>query len=171
MSEPPEVEESYLELVERLSAELPKFDDGRIDYTNSLVAPVVNCIVWYDGRILLLQRSDRVGEYQRSWSGVGGYIDRPVPVEEIVLNELREELGITKKDVARIAVARSYQSDDHQAGVTWVVFPVLVELRKLPKITLDWEHTEYRWIKPSELRNFDFLPGQDRILRLALELR
>ena len=60
MSESPEVQESHLELVERLSAELPRFEDGRVDYTKSPVAPVVNCIVWYDDKILLLQRSDRV---------------------------------------------------------------------------------------------------------------
>jgi 8-oxo-dGTP pyrophosphatase MutT (NUDIX family) len=171
MNEPSEVEEPHLELVRRLAATLPKFDDGRIDYSTSTTAPVVNCMVFYDDRILLLQRSDRVGEYKGSWSGVDGYIDRPIAVEDIVLNELQEELGITKKDVARIAVAKSYESDDQQAGVTWIVFPVLVELLRLPTITLDWEHVQYRWISPSELSNFDFLPGQDRVLRLALILR
>lgn len=158
-----------MELVRTLAAGLPKFEDGRINYTDSPIAPVVNCIVWYDDRVLLLQRGDRVSEGKNTWSGVDGYIDRAIPLEEIVLTELREELGIADTDVERIAVAESYDSDDPDAGVKWVVFPVLVQLAILPKIKLDWEHTRYQWIKPSEIYNFNILHGQDRVLRLALE--
>jgi ADP-ribose pyrophosphatase YjhB (NUDIX family) len=165
------IQESHLDLVKTLAAGLPKFNDGRIDYTTSAVAPVVNCIVLHHDRVLLLQRSERIGEGKGKWSGVAGYVDRLVPLEDIVLTELQEELEISDRDVARIAVADSYESDDHQANVKWIVFPVLVELKRLPDITLDWEHTQYRWIDPSEIHNFDILPGQDRVLRLALDLR
>jgi 8-oxo-dGTP pyrophosphatase MutT (NUDIX family) len=170
MRKPSEPEQPHLSLVRTLAATLPKFDDGRVDYTTSPVAPVVNCIVWHEGRVLLLQRSEQVGEGKKTWSGVDGYIDRPILLEDIILAELREELGILDKDVARIAVADSYESDDQKAGVKWVVFPVLVQLTRLPEIKLDWEHTQYRWIKPSQIHDFNILPGQDRVLSLALEL-
>jgi 8-oxo-dGTP pyrophosphatase MutT (NUDIX family) len=170
MKEPSETEQPHMELVRTLAAALPKFDDGRIDYTTSAVAPVVNCIVWHQDLVLLLQRSNRVGQGKGKWSGVDGYIDRLVPLQVIVLNELREELGISDTDVVRVAVADSYESEDRQAEVKWVVFPVLVELSRVPEISLDWEHTQYSWIKPGEIHNFDILPGQDRVLRLALDL-
>jgi 8-oxo-dGTP diphosphatase len=164
-------QESHLDLVRTLAAGLPKFDDGRIDYTTSAVAPVVNCVIWHHDRVLLLQRSERVGEGKGKWSGVAGYVDRLIPLEDIVLTELQEELEISAEDVARIAVADSYESDDQQANVKWIVFPVLVELKRPPNIALDWENGQYRWIDPSEIHNFDILPGQDRVLRLALDLR
>jgi len=32
---------------------------------------------------------------------------------------------------------------------------VLVTLNKRPKIKLDWEHTEYKWISLDDLNNFN----------------
>ena len=49
-----------LEIVKELSKTLPRFPDGRIDYSNSDVAPVVTIFVEYGNKILLLRRSDKV---------------------------------------------------------------------------------------------------------------
>jgi 8-oxo-dGTP pyrophosphatase MutT (NUDIX family) len=166
-----EPDESSLTFIRQLAAKLPSFPDGRIDYTKSDVAPVVNCIVYYDGRVLLLQRSSKVGDYQGAWSGVDGYVDRTTPISQIVLTELREELSINEDDIARIAVADSYESYDDEVKKTWIVFAVLVELNQKAKIILDWEHSRCKWIEPNELQNFDFLPNQDKVLRIALGLR
>ena len=37
---------------------LPKFPDGRIDYSNSDKAPVLTCFVRFEDEILLLKRSE-----------------------------------------------------------------------------------------------------------------
>ncbi len=41
------------------------------------------------------------------------------------------------------------------------------ELKNKPEIILDWEHTEYKWIKSKELKNFDMVPNLDKSLENA----
>lgn len=36
-------------------------------------------------------------------------------------------------------------------------------------IKLDWEHTEFMWIRKEELKNFDIVPELDKSLEKALE--
>lgn len=164
-------EENHLKRVRHLAASLPRFPDGRIDYTDSDVAPVVNCMVYFDEHVLLLRRSSRVGADQGKWSGVDGYIDTLDPLRSTVLKELKEELGLAEGLIADIQIARPYRSADSAAKKTWIVYPVLVELTKAPDITLDWEHTRYEWVKPDQIGRFDLLPGQERVLKKALALR
>jgi 8-oxo-dGTP pyrophosphatase MutT (NUDIX family) len=164
-------EENHLKRVRRLAASLPKFPDGRINYTTSDVAPVVNCMVYHNEQVLLLRRSNRVGADQGKWSGVDGYIDTLDPLRSTVLKELKEELRLPEEGVADIQIARPYRSADPKAKKTWIVYPVLVELTKAPNITLDWEHTRYEWVRPDKINRFDLLPGQERVLKKALALR
>jgi len=44
-----------------------------------------------------------------------------------------------------------------------------VDLKKKPDIKLNWEHTEYRWIKPEELKKFDIVPSLDNSLKRAFK--
>lgn len=163
-------EENHLKRVRHLAASLPRFPDGRIDYTTSDVAPVVNCMVYHDEHVLLLRRSNRVGADQGKWSGVDGYIDTLDPLRSTVLKELKEELGLPEEGVADIQIAKPYRSADSEAKKIWIVYPVLVELTKAPNIRLDWEHIRYEWVRPDKIGRFDLLHGQERVLRRALAL-
>jgi hypothetical protein len=59
-------------LLDEFSKILPKFPDGRINYTTSQRCPVITCFVMYEGKILLLKRSDKVGTYKGFWNSVSG---------------------------------------------------------------------------------------------------
>lgn len=156
--------------MKQLAAGLPRFDDGRIDYSNANTAPVVNCMVYCEGKVLLLQRSSEVGDYQGKWSGVDGYIDTFKPLHYTILTELKEELDVHEEDIADIRIAEPYESDDRKVQKIWVVYAVLVVLKAQPQISLDWENQQYRWIDPSDLGKFNTLPGQNRVLKRALAL-
>ena len=45
---------------------------------------------------------------------------------------------------------------------TWVVHPILIELNKKPEVKLDWEHTEFKWIKPEQIKDFDRVYGLEK---------
>jgi isopentenyldiphosphate isomerase len=156
------------ELLENFSEKLPHFPDGRIDYRTSSEAPVITCFVQYEGRILLLRRSDKVGTYRGMWNSVAGYIDEIVPLQQKILEELREELGIREEDIAEIRIAAPYRSVDEAIDKTWIIFPCLTRLKILPQISLDWEHTQYRWISPEELEGYLIVPDLDKSLEKAL---
>ncbi len=144
---------------------LPRFPDGRIDYSNSDKAPVVTCFVRFEDKILLLKRSKRVHTYQGKWHTVAGYIDEPKPIRQKALEELEEELSIPSKDVSRFTAGEPYEFFDEGAKKSWIVHPVLVELKKKPEVRLDWEHTEFKWISPDEVEGYDTVPNLDESLR------
>jgi len=149
---------------------LPKFPDGRINYSNSKRAPVIHCFVKYQEKILLLKRSKQVNIYPEKWNSVGGYIDQPFSPQEIALIELKEELGIEKNNIKRIKEVASFEFYDKSIDRTWIIHPILAELKHDPEIRLDWEHTEYQWIKPREITNYQIVPKLDHLLSKLLPL-
>ena len=145
-------------LIQELSRKLPKFSDGRIDYTNSKIAPVITIFVKHKGKILLLKRSDKVLEYKNLWNTVSGYLDELKPIEEKAKEELKEEVGIEGKDISEIKLGEIYKFTDRTIQKTWVILPILVQLNEKPKIKLDWEHSEYKWIAPEDLKKYAIVP-------------
>lgn len=161
-------EQSTREMVKNLAAKLPKFPDGRINYSQSDVAPVVTVFIECDGKILLLRRNEKMRNYPGRWNAVTGYIDEVVPVKQKVLEELREETGITEKEIAAIHYGKPYEMKDEQLRKTWIIHPVLVKMNMRPEIKLDQEHTECLWIAPEELSRFDTPPKLDESLNRVL---
>lgn len=164
-----ELNSNLMEILMDLSKKLPRFPDGRLDYSKSDIAPVITVFIKYKDKILLLKRSEKVSTYRGKWNTVAGYIDEIKPLEKKVLEELREELGIERGNILSMHIAGHFEFADPKIGKTWIVTPVLVEIRE-PKIALDWEHTEYVWIRPEELKNFDTVPNLDKSLEKALEV-
>lgn len=149
---------------------LSHFPDGRIDYSHAQKAPVLNVVVYVGGEILLVKRSSKVGAYQGLWNGISGYIDEQKSVEDFAKQELREELSLLDTLFEKILVANPYEVHDKSIHKTWVVFPVLVTLPAKPVIALDWEHTDYVWIRPEQLQEFSYVKDFDVSVRKAIEL-
>ena len=147
---------------------LPHFPDGRINYSTSDKAPVLSCFVKYKNQILILKRSDKVIAYHGKWNSVSGFIDEPKPLYDKVLEELEEELGISKEIIAKTKIYKSYNWVDTKINKTWIVYPCLAELNRMPDIKLDWEHTDFKWIYPEELKNYDTIPNLDIGLKRVL---
>lgn len=146
-------------VLQEFSEKLPEFSEGRINYSDSDKAPVLTCFVKYKDKILLLNRSAKVRTYRGMWNSVAGYLDEFIPLEEKARKELQEELGITADKVKKIKFGEPYEFNDKNIGKIWIIFPVLAELDKEPVIKLDWEHTEYKWIDPMDLKKFNVVPN------------
>ena len=157
-------------LIESFEKKLPHFADGRIDYTHSDTAPVITVFISFQEKVLLLKRSDKVLTYKGKWNTVAGYLDELKPIKEKVYEELSEELGIKKTDIKTIRIGESYTFTDTTAKKTWIVHPVNAELLHDTPIRLDWEHTEYRWIDPLDIDQFDTVPNAKVSLKRALHM-
>lgn len=144
---------------------MPKFKPraGQIDYTNARWAPVINCVVKHKDKILVVQRSKKVGFYPGFWNGISGFLDDKRSLEQKVKDELKEELGIAPKNISRIQIGEIHHQEAPKYGKTWIVHPVLVTV-KSDEITLDWESINYKWIKPKEAKNLKLLPGFKKVL-------
>ena len=155
-------------VLQEFSEKLPKFEDGRIDYSTSDKAPVLNCFVKFENQVLILRRGDKVRAYRGLWNSIGGYLDEFCLLEEKVLEELREELGIMPDLIFQMKTGNPFEFNDKDIQKIWLIFPILVELKSKPEIKLDWEHTDFRWIFPEDLKSFDIMPGLERILASVL---
>ena len=153
----------YAEMMKVFRDTLPCFPDGRIDYTFSVVAPVINCVVTFDSEVLLLQRSLHVAHHGGKWGGVTGFIDTDLPPRQIALKEVREEIGVESADSLAIREFDPYLFQDDEAGKLWIVYPIVFAVASRPRITLTWENSDYRWVDRSAIACFDLLPGQDRM--------
>ncbi len=131
---------------------LPKFDDGRIDYSKSNRRPILTCFLKYEDKILLLKRSDIVGNGKEKWSTVTGYLDELIDIDEKAYIEVKEETGINRSLITEIHKGEVYEFTD---DITWVIYPVLFVLSKKPNIILNWEHTEYDWIYPEDMNKYN----------------
>jgi isopentenyldiphosphate isomerase len=145
--------------IKELSTKLPKFQDGRINYSNSEIAYVVTIFVKFEDRILLLKRSRKVSTYQDKWNTVAGYIDEIKPLKNKILEELKEETGIYEKDIFSYKFGKILTFKDNQINKKWIIVPCIIVLNNQPNIKLDWEHIEYIWIKPQEISNYDTVPN------------
>ena len=134
---------------------LPRFDDGRINYKGHKKSVGIFCCVKYRDEILLLKRSDKVATYKNKWSCVTGYYDEPVPVIDKIMEELSEEIVLDENDILKIREYDSWIFRDPPNKTISIQFPVLVELITKPEVKLNWEHTDYKWVKKEEVNSYD----------------
>ena len=125
---------------------------------------IVTSFLQNDSKILLLKRSDRVKSMKGLWAGVSGIIENnEIPINRAKI-EIWEETGIEEtqitllKSVKEMRV-RSSQYKNHE----WNIFPFLFQVDN-PKIKLNWENSEYRWIDHAEITNYETVPNLDNIL-------
>lgn len=140
-----------------------KLKPGQIDFSKARWAPVINCVLKYKGKILVVQRSEEIDFYPGYWNGVSGFLDDQRSLEQKVKDELREELGIKNKDIISIKLGKIFDQEEPKYKKTWIVHPVLVEVAT-DNISLDWEAQNYRWLKMNEIKKLKLLPGFDKVL-------
>jgi 8-oxo-dGTP pyrophosphatase MutT (NUDIX family) len=131
---------------------------------------VVTCLLEHDGKILLLKRSNLVGTYRGLWGGVAGYIEKFEDPYDTAVKEIREEVGICLDALELIWKGDPIEISDTYNGRSydWIVYPFLFHIRSKELVNLDWEHDEYWWVYPSEVKNFNTVPGLDEVVTKLL---
>ena len=115
-------------------------------------------------RVLLLRRSSRVRTMRGKWSGVSGIIEGNEKPLNRAKTEIFEEAGISKSKIRLIRSAdgiriKSPQYRNHE----WVVSAFLFEADS-PPVRLNWENSDYRWVKISEMDKYETVPDLYRVM-------
>ena len=137
---------------------------GQIDFTHARWAPVINCVLKYKDRLLVVQRSEKLNFYPGYWNGISGFLDDHQSLNQKVFDELREELKMLKSEIKEIKLGEIFDQEEPKYKKTWVVHPVLVEV-KTDKVSLDWEAKNYKWLTLQEIKKLKLLPGFDEVLK------
>lgn len=141
-----------------------KPEPGQVDFTHARWAPVVNCVVKYNEKFLVVERSKTLNFYPGYWNGISGFLDDQKSLKGKVEEELREELGIPKTKIKQIQLGEIFDQEEAKYKKTWIVHPVLVQI-STDKIKLDWEAKNFRWVTLKEAKKLKLLPGFDLVLK------
>jgi len=109
------------------------------------------------GKFLLVKRTEDTPIQPGKWDFPGGHIEDD-DLQQEALRELKEETGLSGQ------VIRTGEPFivDNVDGV-FNVHPVLVLVDGEPE--LNPEHTDFEWIEPGELENFETVDGLKKDLR------
>ncbi|BCA81068.1 NUDIX domain-containing protein [Desulfuromonas sp. AOP6] len=129
---------------------------------------VVTAFLRHQGKILLLQRSERVRTYPGSWAAVSGSLEESTPLAQ-ALREIREETSLGEADLCLVATAPCLEVADTELATRWLIHPFLFEVIDSPGIRLDWEHEKSRWVEAAELARYRTVPALTQALAACLQ--
>jgi 8-oxo-dGTP pyrophosphatase MutT (NUDIX family) len=130
-----------------------------LEHLNIVNGRVALAFVERDGKFLAVKRSEE-NSTPSKWSTVSGGIEAGETPEEAAVRELFEETGLE----AELERKGEYYIGRSEYGL-WRLEPVLMEYTG-GEIDLNWELSEYRWMKPEEVENLDTigeLKGFDKL--------
>ncbi len=150
---------NFLSEVRKLKKDLPSFPDGRIDYHKAKTSAAVLAFLEYNGKLLIVKRSNKVATYKGLWSVIAGYMDEIVSPKRKILQEIREETGLLSKDIRSIRLAKPFIYKDKKGGFLIIMQPAHVILKRVPRIRMDWENTSAKWVDKASIWNFNLVPN------------
>jgi 8-oxo-dGTP pyrophosphatase MutT (NUDIX family) len=125
---------------------------------------IVTSFIRDNGKLLILKRSDEVKSMKGLWAGISGIIEKNEEPLTRAKIEIFEEAGITEDKINLIKATEEIRINSPQyKNHEWEIFPFLFEVNN-PKITLNWENSDFKWINIEELENYETVPSLQKVL-------
>ena len=125
---------------------------------------IVTSFIKYNDQILILKRSEKVRSMKGLWSGVSGIIENNENPTDRAKIEIFEEVGIKEKEIRLVKKLEKMKIQSQQyKNHEWEIFPFLFETKN-ENIELNWENSQFKWILPKELKNYQTVPSLEKIL-------
>jgi len=117
------------------------------------VSASVACIVYANERLFIAKRQN-LGDMGGYWEFPGGKIDEGEDAAAAIKREMMEEFNVQAKAVFKLASAEFFHKDLLCTVDAYYVKFAHDGLEIPFKMT---EHTEYRWVKPEEILDYQFV--------------
>ena len=114
----------------------------------------VSVLLIYDNSFLVLKRGKTAPWMPGKYCFPGGKVEQDENPSQAALRETLEETNIELDNLHGLVI-------DNKT--------MFYSLMKHNNVELNYEHTEYNWIKLSELDNYNFVPGCYSIIKRAIE--
>lgn len=122
---------------------------------------VTAAVIEKDGRILIAQR--RKGRTLGGrWEFPGGKIEPGETAEACLKRELKEEFGV-ESEIGEFIIASQFR---------YCLVPIELLAYRVKHLSGEFkvnEHEETRWVLPSELKLYDFMPADEPIVEILLK--
>lgn len=124
---------------------------------------VISSFLVHQGKFLILKRSMLVGSFQGYWSCISGYREEDEQPLETALREILEETQKTRTSLTLLKSAGPFYSEIPAVIFEshWFLFG-----SEDKDISLDWEHDEFKWIKPAEIGKFKTVPWLENMIKI-----
>ena len=125
---------------------------------------IVTSFIRSNDKLLILKRSNKVKTMKELWSGISGIIENnEMPLKRAKI-EIFEEAGIMENEIELIKAAEEMRINSPQyKNHEWEIFPFLFEATN-PTIKLNWENSDFRWIRAEELETYETVPSLQKVL-------
>jgi 8-oxo-dGTP diphosphatase len=117
-------------------------------------------VVLRRGMLLILKRKDDDDSYPGVWDCVGGHFEKGESAEECMLREAREESGQSMKIVKVGPLIEYLDAYGRAVAVPFILRP------DPKKEVVPSEHSEFRWIKLSEMEDYEIVPDLAKAISL-----
>jgi len=125
---------------------------------------IVTSFIIDNDKLLILKRSNKVKTMKGLWAGVSGIIEKNEEPLKRAKIEIFEEVGITEDKITLVKSAEEMRINSPQyQNHEWEIFPFLFEAKN-PIIRLNWENSDFKWIKVEELRDYKTVPSLEKVL-------
>ena len=99
------------------------------------------------------------------WSGGSGIIEKSdtTPLARAKI-EIFEETGIGEREIELLKSIKQMKIEAAQyINHEWIIFPFLFSTKN-QEIKLNWENSDFKWIEPNEIKNYETVPELEKIL-------
>jgi 8-oxo-dGTP diphosphatase len=110
-----------------------------------------------EGKILIVKRDKEI-IYVDKWDVPGGKLDNDEKLSEAISREISEEVGLKLEKVVCTLSSSKFKG---KLGDNLIIYRNIYLCRAKGKINLSPEHSEYKWVLPQELKNYEFPDDKD----------
>jgi len=126
---------------------------------------IVTSFIKNNDKVLILKRSDKMKSMKCLWAGVSGIIEKSdiTPLARAKI-EIFEETGIYEREIELLKSIEQMKIESAQyKNHEWNIFPFLFSTKN-SKIKLNWENSDFKWIEPNKIKNYETVPELEKIL-------
>ena len=123
---------------------------------------VVAALIWDSKKFMICQRPPGKAR-ALLWEFVGGKVEPGETKEQALIRECMEELAVNIS-VSDIFMEVTHEYPDMTIHLTLYNASIV---KGIPK---KLEHTDIKWIYPSEINQYDFCPADEEILKKVTEV-
>ena len=121
------------------------------------ITEVVAALIWQGNKFMICQRPAHKAR-GLLWEFVGGKVEPGETKEQALIRECREELAVTLS-VGDVFMDVVHKYPDLTVHLTLFNATIAEDEPQM------LEHNDIQWITPSEIRNYEFCPADEEILK------
>jgi 8-oxo-dGTP diphosphatase len=123
---------------------------------------VVTSIIGNENNILILKRSKKVKSFKHKWGGVSGYFEKNEDLLSRALIEIYEETKINKENLTLMKILKQMTIEIGKKRS--IIIQPFYFYSKSKNISMNWEHSEHRWITKNQINNYETVPNLTQLL-------